>query len=141
MNKEKKAHSKIGDPYKRKKIISIAVLVVGVVTLIAGLVVMILGINKGSGVADGEYLVAAEDWVLEDCDRVIWDFTEIGKGTLTTNAHENDYDFSWAIEDGKLLIQTEWLYEMHNEYDYTLDQSNGILTLTHDEETYRFVAQ
>ena len=29
---------------------------------------------------------------------VIWNFTEIGKGTLTTNNHENDYDFIWAID-------------------------------------------
>ena len=35
----------------------------------------------------------------------------------------------------------ERMTELNNEYDYSLDQSNGILTLTDDDESYRFVAQ
>lgn len=72
---------------------------------------------------------------------VIWKFTEIGKGTLTTNNHKNDYDFKWAMEDGRLMMQTNWLYELDNEYDYTLDQGAGVLTLSDGENEYRFVAQ
>ena len=72
---------------------------------------------------------------------VVWKFTEIGKGTLTTNGHKNDYNFQWALEDGKLTIQTEWLYEMNNEYDYTLNQEDGILTLKAGEKEYRFASQ
>jgi hypothetical protein len=74
-------------------------------------------------------------------DRVVWDFTEIGKGTLTTNAHENDYDFIWAIEDGKLKIETKWLYDLENEYDYKLDQDKGELVLSADGEEHKFVVQ
>ena len=72
---------------------------------------------------------------------VVWKFTEIGKGTLTTNGHKNDYNFEWALKDGKLSIRTEWLYEMDNEYDYTLNQEDGILTLTSGEKEYRFASQ
>ena len=60
---------------------------------------------------------------------VIWRFTEAGKGTLTTNGHANDYDFIWAIEDGKLKIETKWLYELENEYEYELDKDTGSLIL------------
>jgi len=141
--------------YQKKKTISLAVLILGGVAFIAGVVMLTLGLTRGNTVADGEYLVAAESWVLDEgtncadeaevnCAEeasVIWQFTEIGKGKLTTNAHQNDYDFVWALEGGKLKIQTEWLYELENEYDYTLDQRNGILTLTDGDESYRFVAQ
>ena len=72
---------------------------------------------------------------------VIWKFTEIGKGTLTTNNHKNDYDFKWAMENGRLIMQTNWLYELDNEYDYTLDQGAGVLMLSDGENEYRFVAQ
>ena len=113
---------------------------------------------------DGEYLVSAKEWILEDnsnCEatqtdesegqsedvaetnclpKVFWDFTEIGKGTLTTNNHLNDYEFIWAIEDGKLKIETSWLYPLENEYDYELNQNDGILTLTADEKAFTFVA-
>ena len=129
------------------------------------------------GVADGEYLVTAGSWVLEDgsnclevveeeteietnsegetiesdsvsgeanCEGgsgVIWNFTEIGKGTLTTNKHLNDYEFAWALDDDKMIIQTDWLYELDNEYDYKLDQNTGTLVLSDGEKEYRFVAQ
>lgn len=72
---------------------------------------------------------------------VIWNFTEIGKGTLTTNNHKNDYSFAWALEDGRMTIQTDWLYELDNEYDYTIDQGAGVLTLSDGKHEYRFVAQ
>ncbi|MBR2840126.1 hypothetical protein IKE82_02235 [Candidatus Saccharibacteria bacterium] len=133
---------------KKKKIISITVLAVGLIALVAGAVFLIMKLTAAPGVADGEYLVSAGEWVMdsgdctgEDCGRVVWKFTEIGKGTLTTNAHENDYDFAWAIEDGKLIMQTKWLYEIDNQYDYVLNQEDGILTLTAGESKYRFASR
>ena len=125
---------------KKKKIISITTFVIGLIVLAVGIVLLVLNLNKGAGMQDGEYLVAQENWQLEDSDKVVWDFTEIGKGTLTTNGHENDYEFKWAIEDGKLKIETDWLYNLENEYDYSLDQANGILILTSDGEEHKFVA-
>lgn len=152
VKKDKKKTDKVKDPRKKKKILSIGVFVLGVIMLVVGIVFLVLNVLKGNAVADGEYLVAAEKWVLtdcgdEDCDKVIWDFTEIGKGSLTTDGGERNYDFKWAIKDGKLDIQTDWLYELDNEYEYSLDQSNGVLTLrdTDTEEDaeveYRFAAQ
>ena len=126
---------------KKKKIIFISVFAVGLATLIAGAVFLILNLTRGADVADGEYLISVEKWVLSDSDRVEWKFTEIGKGTLTTNAHENDYDFLWSLEDGKMKVETDWLYDLENEYDYKLDQNAGELTLSVDGKEYKFVAQ
>ena len=88
---------------------------------------------------DGKYLVSIGEWVEQGEPNVIWKFTEIGKGTLTTNNHINDYDFTWTIEDGRLKIDTEWLYTLSNEFDYTLDQNENILTLTSGNEDTVFV--
>ena len=126
---------------KKKKIIFISVFAVGLATLIAGAVFLILNLTRGADVADGEYLISVEKWVLSDSDRVEWKFTEIGKGTLTTNAHENDYDFLWSLEDGKMKVETDWLYDLENEYDYKLDQNAGELILSAGGEEHRFVAQ
>ena len=128
------------DP-KRRKILSITVFVVGVMVLAIGIGCLAARLMRGSEMADGEYLVTTGSWKLEDSDKVEWDFTEIGKGKLTTNGHENDYDFQWALEDGKLLVDTDWLYKLEDEYDYLLDQQSGILTLKTDDKEYRFVAQ
>lgn len=119
-----------------KKRVSLIVFIIGLLTLIAGVVFLIVRLNAGPSVADGEYLVSVGEWKEQDEPSVIWNFKEIGKGTLTTNNHTNDYDFVWALEDGKLKINTEWLYTLNNEFDYVLDQGSNILTLTSgDEET------
>lgn len=135
---------------KKKKIISIAVFAVGMVTLVVGVVFLVLGLLRGAAMQDGEYLVSAGEWVLdnpncteEDCaGKVIWKFTEVGKGTLTTNGHVDDYDFIWSLLDGKLLIETDWKYQLENEYSYEVDQGSGVLTLTDDGgAAYKFVLQ
>lgn len=125
---------------KKKKIISLTVFSVGLATLVAGVVFLVLILSRGAGTADGDFLVSKEKWVLENEEKVVWDFTEIGKGTLTTNSHENDYNFKWAIEDDKLKIETDWLYDLENEYEYELDQGAGKLTLHDDDGDYTFIA-
>lgn len=125
----------------RKRIISIIVLACGIVTLIVGVVCAVLKINEAPAVADGEYLVTAGSWKLEDQEGLIWNFTEIGKGILTTNNHLNDYDFAWAINDEKITIETDWLYRISNQFNYKLDQGAGVLVLSDDENEYRFLAQ
>lgn len=135
----------------KKKAVSIIVLIIGALTLIAGVIVLIVKLASSPVVQDGEYLTSVEEWVLDNpncepgtsndsaCEqRVIWKFTEIGKGTLTTNNHLNDYDFIWAIEDNKLKIETDWLYDLQNEYEYTLDQNSNTLTLKADDKEFRF---
>lgn len=145
----------------KKRIISIVVMAIGLVTLVVGAVFLILKLTSKPAVADGEYLVSAGNWVLEQGDscelleeaasseesnceddaKVIWQFAEIGKGTLTTNSHLNDYSFAWALQEGRLFVQTDWLYKLDNEYEYTLNQGEGVLVLSDGENEYRFVAQ
>lgn len=125
----------------KKKIISIAVMACGIIMLIVGVVFWALKLNETPAVADGEYLVTAGSWKLEDQDSLVWNFTEIGKGTLTTNNHLNDYTFTWALEDGKILIETDWLYTLNNQFSYKLDQNAGTLLLSDGDNEYRFLAQ
>ena len=95
-----------------KKIISIIVFVIGLIALAAGAVIFVLDMLKKPAVEDAEFFVSIDEWVEEDSDNVIWKFTEIGKGTLTTNGHLDDYDFIWSLEGNKLKIETAWLYDL-----------------------------
>lgn len=81
-----------------------------------------------------------EETNCEDVALVAWDFDEIGKGKLTTNGGLDEYDFIWAIEDNKLKIETNWLYLLENEYEYSLDQNTGRLDLTDGDKSYHFIA-
>lgn len=147
-----------------KKRVSIIAMIIGLITLVGGVVFLIIRLTAGPSVADGEYLVSVGEWTMrgENCVQskcgsdtkcvgpngesmmlcedsgVIWNFTEIGKGTLTTNNHLNDYDFIWAIEDDKLKIETEWLYTLNNEYEYELDQAAQTLVLKNGSDEIKF---
>ncbi len=127
--------------FKKWKAWGISALVAGALTLVIGVGFLVFRMIEAGRQADGEYLVAAGEWTLSGEDGVIWDFTEIGKGTLTTNNHTNDYEFEWAIDGDKLIIETDWLYEMENEYNYSLDQGDGVLTLTDNDGSYEFVTK
>ena len=122
-----------------KKRISLIIFIIGLITLIAGVIFLIVRLNAGPNITDGEYLVSVGEWTEQGEPGVVWNFTEIGKGTLTTNNHINDYEFAWALENGTLKIDTEWLYTLNNEFKYSLDQGSSILTLTSGEEETIFV--
>lgn len=147
-----------------KKRVSIIAMIIGLITLVGGVVFLIIRLTAGPSVADGDFLVSVGEWRLQggeclqtkcgenekclgvdgdpvvvcDDDSVVWKFTEIGKGTLTTNNHVNDYDFIWAIEDDKLKIETEWLYTLNNEYEYELDQAAQTLVLKNGSDEIKF---
>ena len=121
-----------------KKRISLIVFIIGIITLLAGVVFLIIRLVTAPKVNDGDFLVSAGEWSKEDDSNVIWNFNEIGKGTLTTNNHLNDYDFKWTLEDGKLKIKTEWLYEMDDEFDYKLDQNGNTLIVVKEDEEIKF---
>lgn len=112
---------------KRKQLLSIIIFIIGLITLIVGVVFLILKLNSKAPLEDGEYLISVDSWTKEDEPSVVWTFTEIGKGKLTTNNHLNDYDFVWAIEDGKIKIKTDWLYSLNDEYSYRIEDGNLIL--------------
>ena len=112
---------------ERKQKISIIIFIIGLVALVTGVVFLVLRLNRKATLQDGEYLVSVGSFQREDEPGVIWDFTEIGKGKLTTNNHLNDYDFIWELEDGKIKIETAWLYDLNDEYEYQLRDGNLIL--------------
>lgn len=121
-----------------KKRVSLIVFITGLVVLAAGVAFLLFNIFKKPSTADAEYLVNIGTWSEQDATGVIWQFTEIGKGTLTTNNHVNDYDFLWAIDGNTLKIETKWGYNLENEYTFVIDQSKNILTLTEGEKTIVF---
>ena len=108
--------------------------------LLGGITFLIVTIVRKPKVQDGEFLTSIGKWVLNDNENVVWEFSEIGKGTLTTDGHLNDYNFTWALEDGKLKIRTDWLYALDNQYDYSLDQNAKVLTLQDGDKISVFVA-
>lgn len=123
---------------KNKKIV--AVFVVGMIALVGGLSFLIYRLVSGPSMADAEFLVDAGEWVEEGETSVIWDFTGVGKGKLTTDGHQTDYDFIWALDGGKLKIETAWLYDLNDEFEYSLDQGSKVLTLKNDDLEVKFKA-
>ena len=126
-------------PWTKQRKISLGVLILGVLVLAGGIGFLAYNLLKTPDASDAEYLVAVGEWQRKDEPSVVWDFTEIGKGTLTTNDGENEYDFKWAFEDDKLKIDTDWLYTLNDEYDFSLDQETKTFTISNDDETITFV--
>lgn len=115
------------DKSKNKFIAGVVILAVGLVTLIAGIVFLVMTLLQGPATQDAEYLVSVGNWEREDIPGVVWSFTEIGKGSLTTDAHTNDYDFIWEIDGDKLKIETDWLYTINDEFEYKIEGDKLIL--------------
>ena len=136
---DNKPNSKPKVPNDKKKIVGIVVFALGLITLIIGVVFLVIKLVSTPAMQDGEFLTKAKEWVMDGTESVIWDFTEIGKGKLTTNKHLNDYDFQWALEGDKLIIKTDWLYTLDNEYEYKLDQNEGVLMLKNGEKEFKFL--
>lgn len=140
VNMDELAKAFEGDKPRKKpaKKAPIIVLVLGILALIGGAVFLIIRLTAGPSVADAEYLISEKEWVREDEPNVIWSFTEAGKGKLTTDNHLNDYDFAWTIEDKKLKIKTSWLYDLNDDFEYTLDQGTKTLTLKTGDKEIKF---
>ncbi len=127
---------KTKSPKKAKLIAGITTAVLGAGALAASLTFFIIDMNSKPGMRDAEFLVEKGTWVMQsDTPEVIWNFTEIGKGTLTTNNHIDDHEFKWSIENGKLKIETEWLYTLYDELAYTLDQKAQTLEVQREDGT------
>lgn len=148
----------------KKSIFGFISLGIGVAALAASATFFIIKNNEKPAVRDAEYLVSVGKWIMQsesntepvdcissieeenteptDCisaesttGSVIWNFTEIGKGTLTTNNHIDDHDFKWAIEGDKLKIETDWLNTLYDELTYKIDQKEQILEVTRENGT------
>lgn len=135
----KSQKKKVRKPLTKLRKISIAVLVIGILALAGGGGFLAYKLTRTPGANDAEILVEVGEWQREDEPSVIWDFKEIGKGTLTTNDGENGYDFVWAFEDGKLKIDTDWLYTLNDEYEFSLDQEARSFEIRSGDETIKFV--
>ena len=133
--KEKQPKKKSGT----KKKWGVFAFIIGLLTLAGGVAFLIFNLLKGPGVRDAEYLVRMGAWEREGEPAVVWNFTEVGKGTLTTNDHANNYDFIWRIDGDTLKIETKWLYELNDEYTYKLDQGKNVLTLSNESGDINFV--
>ena len=120
-----KKEEKVEKVKKRK--LPIVIFIVGLAVLVAGAVFLATKLIARSSASDAERLVEIGTFVKEGESAVVWQFTEIGKGTLTTNNHTNDYDFIWAIENGKLKIETAWLYDLNDEYEYKISGDKLVL--------------
>lgn len=112
---------------KNRLKLGIVILIIGIASLAAGVAFLAMTLNKGPSVQDAEYLVSVKDWQREDGSNVMWSFSEIGKGSLTTDGHANDYNFIWAMEGDKLKIETEWLYTINDEFEYKIEDGKLIL--------------
>lgn len=122
------------EPVVEEKKGKIAIFVVGLVVLIGGLAFLIYKLIAGPSKADAEFLISSGEWVEEGESSVIWDFTEVGKGKLTTDNHQTNYDFVWSLDGGKLKIETNWLYGVEDEFEYSLDQGSKTLTLKNKDK-------
>lgn len=126
-------------PLSKLRKISIGVLAVGIVALVAGIGFLVYQLVSTPGADDADFLVQVKTWQREDAPSVVWEFSEIGKGSLSTNAGENIYDFDWSFDDGKLKIDTDWLYTLNDEYEFSLNQGARTFTLKTDDETLTFI--
>ncbi len=129
----------VKEPMDPKLKRSIFVLIIGLFTLGVGAFFLFKTLTKKPDVRDAEFLVKVGSWAREDEPTVIWNFTEIGKGKLTTNRHYNDYDFIWSMDDKKLNIETNWLYTLNDTFEYVLNQKKETLTITSGTQEIVFV--
>ena len=107
---------------------AIVLFIIGMLALVGGLSFLIYKLIVGPATDDADFLINAGEWVEEDEPSVIWKFSEVGKGTLTTDGHQTDYDFIWALDNGKIKVETAWLYKLEDTFDYSLDQGSKTLT-------------
>ena len=115
------------DKFNKKIVTGIVVLVVGLATLVVGVVFLVLVLNRQPAVHDAEKLTTGGSWQREDQPDVVWNFTGIGNGTLTTNSHKNDWEFRWALEEDRLLVETKWLYTLNDEFKYEIRDGKLVL--------------
>lgn len=119
----------------------VPIFVVSMGVLVFGVTFFLINVFSRLKVRDADFLVSASDWVREDTEGVVWRFTEIGKGELTTNNGLNTYDFIWAIQGNELKIETDWLYKLNNNYEYKLNQDTRTLVLSSGEGEVVFISE
>ena len=85
---------------------------------------------------DAEILAETKSWEKSGAETVIWTFNPDGTGELTTNK-SNYYDFTWALESGEpalLKIQTAWLLELSDTFEFTLNRETKSFTVKNQSD-------
>ena len=123
--KKEKKHRKLS---KKARLVIIIGSIVGGLAII-GVLLYFLVFRKVEPVvvlSDRDILVS-HAWEKKDTSTVIWTFRADGTGELTTNK-SNYYDTKWRLEqeDDKqiLKIDTAWLYELNDSFEFVLDREN-----------------
>ena len=117
---------------KSKKPLIIAIIVIFSVALIGGGIFCYFKFLKKSPEIvknDVEFLTEIDGWEKVDAPTVIWSFKPDGTGELTTNK-ENYYQTKWYLSNGKLEIDTSWLYELSDAFEITLDRESETPSFT-----------
>ena len=89
---------------------------------------------KYTKMADEEFLTEIGSWQKQDSPSLVWTFGSGNKGSLTTNGGLNTYDMVWEISGDKLTIKTDWFYTMEDEFTFTIDKKEKILTVVSSED-------
>lgn len=122
-----------------KKPIQYIIFTIGIIFCIGAIIFLCFNIFSANQISIPERLLTVKTWVKDGAPSVIWTFTEPGKGTLTTNNHQNDYDFIWNVEGEKLKIETTWLYNLVDEYSIKLVGDNFSIFSYRTEEDSIFI--
>lgn len=127
--KEKK-HKKLGK--KARLAIIIGSVVVGLAVVGALLYFLVFRKEEPVVVLTDRDILVAHAWEKQDAPTVIWTFHADGTGEITTNK-SNYYDMKWYFEqdgeDRTLKIDTAWLYELNDSFNFTLDRENSSFTV------------
>lgn len=123
-----------------KKRFPLVIFIIGIITLLAGGGFLAWRYLEPPSISDADYLVQLRTWTAKTSESLVWTFTEVGKGQLTTNNHQNDYDFLWALDGNQLKTETAWAYPLQNTFTYKLNRQDNTLELSSGDKTVVFTA-
>ena len=129
MNEKPVKPAKVKKPKNKKKIALIVSGIILLLGLIGGAIWYFLLRDTTPPLSDAEFLVKYGTWEKSGAPKVKWIFKGDGKGTLTTNNMINDYEFTWTLEGGILKISTAWLYDLEDEFAFSLNREEESFTV------------
>ena len=138
---EKKEPKKLSK--RAKLIIIISSIIIGVAAVGALLYYFIFSKKEPEVILSDRDILVSHAWEKQDAPTVIWTFYADGTGELTTNK-SNYYNIKWQLlqEDKSLLnIDTEWLYELNDSFEFVLNRENNSFVVKNlaDEKESVFV--
>ncbi|MBR3204184.1 hypothetical protein IKF81_00680 [Candidatus Saccharibacteria bacterium] len=128
--KEKTAPEQSEEKKKSKKPLIISLIIIALVLAAGGASYYFFFRKKSPLIlsSESEYLIETKSWEKVDAPSVIWTFNEQGKGEITTNK-SNYYEMEWELSDKTLKIDTNWLYELNDSFDFFLNREEKSFTV------------